>query len=99
MIAAALATVTTASAAVILPGLRYYVPLTQLREPAYADARRRTARGEPPPSRPGSQNLAAPLGALPARCSARKSRSISPVPNDWWFLWHPVITFQVWVSV
>jgi hypothetical protein len=33
-----------------LPGLRYYAPLTQLREPAYAGARRRTARGDPRPS-------------------------------------------------
>jgi hypothetical protein len=35
-----------------LPGLCYYAPLTQLREPAYAGARRRTARGEPRPSDP-----------------------------------------------
>jgi hypothetical protein len=33
-----------------LPGLRYYAPLTQLREPAYAGARRRTARAEPGPA-------------------------------------------------
>jgi hypothetical protein len=33
-----------------LPGLRYYGPLAQLREPAYAGARRRTARGEPRPA-------------------------------------------------
>jgi hypothetical protein len=33
-----------------LPGLRYYAPLTQLREPAYAGARRRTARADPRPA-------------------------------------------------
>jgi len=33
-----------------LPGLRYYAPLTRLREPAYAGARRRTARGDPRPA-------------------------------------------------